>query len=234
MPQFWLNNFSEPLVGALPSDEYSVLPLAQAALDELAALVPGKSEWVVLTLSSADGTGAREVIRYQPHGTTFQPLRRSQEGTAQLDWPAGTLCSCNVTAESMGRFENARGLLQLCEEATLTIAGPENHVSSWFWEPPEAAQLTLSVNGYGWNEGETPFPRQLIELWPTSTGPLVLLLPDLGSAHFDVPAGTTGINEDGSFTLTIPESPVGGYIIEYLQHGETIVRIQNYAGLTTF
>lgn len=232
--QHWLNNFSEPLVGALPSDEYSVLPLAQAALDALAALLPGKNDYVLLTLSSADGTGASEVIRYQPHGTSFQPLRRAYEGGSQLDWPAGSICSCNVTAEAMGHFESSRVLVQECEAALLTIAGPENFQSAWAWYPPEAEILTLSVNGYGYTPGETPFPGHRIELWPTSTGPLVLFMPGVSSAHFDVPAGTTGTNEDGDFTLTIPESPVGSYIIEYLQHGEPIIRIQNYSGLTTF
>lgn len=234
MPQHWLNNFSEPLTAALPANEMTILPLPQATLNKLVALLPEKDDWILLTLSSADGSGPSEIVRYQPSGTTFLPLRRSWEGTDAQDWPAGTLCSCNATAEALTNFETSRDLVQEFSGSELNITGAENLRSTWGWFPSAAGELSLRVNGYGYREGESPLSRQLIELWPEGSGPLVLHLPDMGDAYFDIPAGTTGTNVDGSYTLTIPESPTGCYIIEIVQHGAMIVRIQNYAGLTTF
>lgn len=234
MPQYWLNHFSEPLTAGLSAGEIGALPLAPAVLNKLAALLPGSNDWALLTLSSEDGSGAPEVIRYQPNATTSSPVRRGYEGTIAQLWPAGSLCSCMATAEAMGNFEVARDLQQQSTASTLSIGGADQRVSTWYWAPSATGELTLAIEGYGSIPGEAPLPRVLVELWPTGTGALVLHLPDLYDAGFSVPAGTTGVNEDGSYTLTIPESPRGCYVIEITLHGVPIVKIENYAGLTAY
>lgn len=233
--QVWINNFDFPLAAALGEEEELTLPLAQEALDKLAAALPGADDWIVLTLSDETGSPC-EIVTYRPGSTLFSPLQREQEGTVAATWPAGTRCRCNVTALAMANFEEDREvIIQEDQSNTLEV---NRRQGFWYWIPPTEGVLTLNVMGFGGTDGAArryPHPRQVIELWPADPSDLQLQVPMWKSGiYFDLPSGSTGSLDDGVYSLTIPGSPSESFIIEIEHYDCPIFRVKSYAGLQTF
>lgn len=233
--QVWINNFDFPLAAALGEEEEETLPLAQGALDQLAAALPGADDWIVLTLSDETGSPC-EIISYRPGATSSAPVQREQEGTVAAAWPAGTRCRCNLTAQTLANFEEDREvIIQEDQSQSLEV---NRRRGFWYWIPPDFGELTINVTGFGGTDGSSrryPHPRQVIEIWPGDSSDLQLLIPQWANGiYFDLPSGSTGSLDDGVYSLTIPGSPSESYIIEIEHYDCAIFRVKNYAGLQTF
>ncbi|KJK03560.1 hypothetical protein UB43_03410 [Pseudomonas sp. 21] len=233
--QVWINNFDFPLVAALDEEEGEALPLEQTALDQLTAAMSDPADWIVLTLSDETGSPC-EIVSYRPGSTVFTPLQREQEGTAAATWPAGTRCRCNLTAQALGNLEECREVIIMEDRAnTLEV---NRRRGFWYWVPPDAVPLTLNVMGFGGTGGSFrryPLPRQVIEVWPGGSADQQFLVPMWANdIYFDLPSGSTGSLDDGVYSLTIPASPTGSYLIEIEHYDCPIFRVKNYVGLQTF
>lgn len=233
--QVWINNFDFPLAASLGEEESEALPLAQDALDKLAAAMSGTDDWVVLTLSDETGSSC-EIVAYRPGATSLAPLQREQEGTVAATWPAGTRCRCNVTAQALANFEEDREVI--IQEDQSQVLEVNRRRGFWYWIPPDAGELTLNVAGFGGTDGSSrryPHPRQVIEIWPAEPVDLQLLVPMwTNGIYFDLPSGSTGDLEDGVYSLTIPAGPSESFIIEIEHYDCPIFRVKNYVGLQTF
>lgn len=116
----FINNFKTALTREFTASDSSDIPISPEAADLLSGM-----EYVMLTLTSGDGSDV-EIVMFEPgYGTT-----RGAEGTSPMYWPAGTIVFAAVTAEFLNSVENIMNQFGALASDVNALAGLPDLVGS--------------------------------------------------------------------------------------------------------
>lgn len=229
MALLFINNFSVETVSTFAADEGYVLPIPSAALAQLDALMSDPDDYIILTVTAADQE-SREIVRYQPLNNVLQfPILRGYEGTTAVEWPAGSLISCNITASTMLRLAESMRLTRESYEQTLNLWGQ----SGVAWAPQdEYPYLELNLDGLSMGRGSPPVDITIdLQVWDGSV-PTLLRIPSGVLVRY--PEGTTWepVPDTGWVVLTLqPATASGGwYRLQLAGVNNLTLDISDYSG----
>ncbi|MBD9675518.1 hypothetical protein IB274_02345 [Pseudomonas sp. PDM18] len=226
MSQLFINNFSVETLSTFAADEGYVLPLSGEAIAQLAALMYATDDYFILTVTAADQS-SWEIIRYQPDNTVGQyPILRGYEGTVAKEWPAGSIISCNLTANTLLALTQGLGRTRGEEGQSL-----QPQTGGWVWAPQdEFPFLELNLNFLSGYIGSQPVDAFIeLQSWDGAS-PTVLHVVGSG-LRIKVPDGATAERDPDNtmYILTLPPTSAGYYRLRVQGLGMLTLEISDYS-----